>query len=209
MINEYLAKTDVLVSTHNFLTNLKATIESTSLPDTEQQEVEEELVSNEIQEQEQKSSEDVIDLATYKGPLIEISCDASIKKNPGGPSSVGVVIRVPGQDKSIEIAHGTKSTTNNQAEYDAIYTGLNTLINMFNRPRYPVKVYSDSQLIIRQLNNLAASKDDKLTTKKEFVHALANQIELGVIFEWRPRNSTPDLKQANYLAQDVLGVKRH
>src|SRR5688500_10951110 len=51
------------------------------------------------------------------------SCDASIKVNPGGPASVGVVFQIPGQ-KNMELAQGSPAKSNNQAEYDAIYFAL-------------------------------------------------------------------------------------
>lgn len=200
MINEYLAKTDVLVSTHKFLTQLKEAILLT--PD----------------ETHEETLDESIDTAFALGKIEEveevrnqilISCDASIKKNPGGPSSVGVVIRIPDRKESMEIARVTKSITNNQAEYDAIYTGLVSLLNLFNRPKYPITIYSDSQLIINQLRGKSSCKDTKLANKRDMILEVSKQIESGVTFEWRPRNSTEDLKQANYLAQDILGVKRH
>ncbi len=182
MLNEFLKSADMLVSTKEFLLKLRE-----ALTDEEEQEE----LTNEQEE-----------------PRVIISCDASIKQNPGGPASVGVIIQVPGQ-KAISLAKGTPSTTNNQAEYDAVYTGLITLFNLINNPGIPVEVRSDSQLVIRQLKKEIECKDKKLAKKRDLILELLTVIPVPVIFEWRPRNSTKELLQANHLAQDLLGVARH
>lgn len=139
---------------------------------------------------------------------IIISCDASIKKNPGGPSSVGIVISRPGE-KSLELAQGTPATSNNQAEYDAIYYGITSLIDLHNVPQFPIEVRSDSQLAIKQLNGEMKCNDESLQKRKEIILELVKNLPTEVKFVWRPRNSTPELKLANYLCQDYLGIPRH
>lgn len=139
---------------------------------------------------------------------IIISCDASIKRNPGGPAAVGIVIQRPGV-KTIRFAQGTPSTTNNQAEYDAIYTGLTTLVDLVNSPQYEIEVRSDSKLVIQQLTKEIECNDSKLKNKRDMILELVAQIPALVRFEWRPRNSTPELETANFLCQDALGVPRH
>ena len=138
---------------------------------------------------------------------IIISCDASIKVNPGGPSSVGVVIE--GHGNRLELSQGSPATSNNQAEYDAIYFGLTTLMNLSNNPGKSIEVRSDSQLVIRQLNGDIKCNDEKLAKRRDIILELVKVLPVPVSFQWRPRNSTPELKQANYLAQDFLGVTRH
>ena len=138
---------------------------------------------------------------------IIISCDASIKVNPGGPSSVGVVIQ--GHGKTLELSQGSPATSNNQAEYDAIYFGLTTLMSLANNPGKPVEVRSDSQLVIRQLNGEIKCNDEKLIKRRDIILELVSALPVEVNFQWRPRNSTPELKLANYLAQDFLEVTRH
>ncbi len=221
MIKEYLAKHDVLVSTQKFLATLASVIavpfsdEEIGLleevgkqsPETTKLLAEQKKAMDEGRFDEAPIQPAVVESAQSK--IISISCDASIKKNPGGPSSVGVIIRQPDQKESIQIAMVTKATTNNQAEYDAIYTGLITLLNISNRPKYPVTIYSDSQLVINQLRKKSTCNDKSLQKRRDMILATAAEIEAGVTFEWRPRNSTEDLKNANYLAQDKLNVKRH
>lgn len=137
-----------------------------------------------------------------------ISCDASIKENPGGPSSIGFVIRKPG-DKPIGMSKSSPATTNNQAEYDAIYEGLSTFFNLNNHPTCKVEVRSDSQLIVNQLNGEIQCQDKSLVKRRDAIKAFIDALPVKVEFRWKPRNSTADLREANYLAQDLLGVPRH
>jgi ribonuclease HI len=149
--------------------------------------------------------------ATEFAPKLDhiiVSCDASIKQNPGGPSSVGVVIQLPGE-KSLELAQGSPATSNNQAEYDAVYFGLTTLMNTRNNPGCEIEVRSDSQLVIKQLNGEMKCNDEKLQKRRDLILELTKSLPVPVRFVWRPRNSTPQLELANYLAQDLLDVPRH
>jgi ribonuclease HI len=139
---------------------------------------------------------------------IFISCDASIKVNPGGPAAIGAVIQVPGEE-TLKVAKGTPALTNNEAEYDAIYEGLLALVNLHNKPKFPIVVRSDSQLIVKQLTGEYQISDDRMKRKCQSIHELAASIQMPIAIEWRPRNSTPELAEANFIAQDVLGVKRH
>lgn len=140
-----------------------------------------------------------------------ISCDASIKKNPGGPSSVGIVIDMPTKDKEkrLEMAQMTPATSNNQAEYDAVYFGLTTLMSLKNNPGCEIEVRSDSQLVINQLNGEMKCHDKQLARRRDVILELVEVLPVPVRFVWRPRNSTPELELANFLAQDQLGVPRH
>ena len=140
---------------------------------------------------------------------IIISCDASIKTNPGGPAAIGAVIRFPDETKPLSIAKLTNAQTNNEAEYDAIYEGLTALVNLHNRPKYPITIRSDSQLVVKQLKGEYKINLEPLKRKCLSINELAKSLPVPVKIEWRPRNSTPDLTQANFNAQDALGVKRH
>lgn len=183
MIRDYLKK-DMLVSTKDFLLRLKECLTIEDQP-------EEEVTSNPVTEQ------------------IIISCDASIKENPGGPAAVGIVINNPRIAKNLELARSTKATTNNQAEYDAVYTGLVTFVNLNNNPGMPIVIRSDSQLVIRQLKKEIQCQDKQLIKRRDLILELAGELPVPVTFEWRPRNSTTELELANHLAQDLLGVPRH
>jgi len=142
------------------------------------------------------------------GEKIIISCDASIKENPGGPSAVGTVIQMVDGTK-LSLSKKARATTCNQAEYEAVYFALTSLMNLRNNPGALLEVRSDSKLVIYQLNGEQECHDEKLKAKRDHILEFVAGLPVPVRFVWRPRNSTPELREANYLAQDELGVRRH
>lgn len=203
MASDYLASgRDILVSTRGLLVELCQVADA---PVTEDDDV---LPIEEKPENifsEEKSEDEEIE-------YIYISCDASIKQNPGGPSSVGFVIRFPDEMNQAPIKASKPSTaiSNNEAEYDAVYEGLVTLFNLINSPKYPVIVRSDSKLVVNQLTGTWKINNESLKKKAETIHEFCAAVQpVPVILEWHRRNSTPDLTEANFLAQDLLGVPRH
>jgi ribonuclease HI len=138
-----------------------------------------------------------------------ISCDASITKNPGGTVAVGVVIQLKDTAPTEFYRVVRNSKTCNEGEYDAIYFGLTQLINLHNNPGCEIEVRSDSLLAVNQLNGVMKCNKERLQRKRDNILELVKQIPVPVSFQWRPRNSTPALEKANFLAQDALGVSRH
>lgn len=153
--------------------------------------------------------EETVETKAEQEEVITVSCDASIKKNPGGPAAIGAVVQIPGEEKILKIAKHTPATTNNEAEYDAIYEGLLSLVNLRNRLNFPIVVRSDSQLVVKQLTGEYKISNESLKRKNQAIHELAAAMKVPVKIEWHPRNSTPELTEANFMAQDTLGVKRH
>lgn len=144
----------------------------------------------------------------YPPGTVIISCDGSILKNPGGRCSVGVVILVPG-NPPIELSEFTPSSTNNEAEFDAVYLGLSTVLGMFPSNAFSVQIESDSKLVIESLNQRWKLKEQRLQHKRDMILELAKIPEKGTTFVWRRRNSTLSLRRANDLAQTKNGVKPH
>jgi ribonuclease HI len=143
---------------------------------------------------------------------IVISCDASITENPGGTVAIGAIVEWPTghQNKPMQVCKVMpKSSTNNQGEYDAVYVALVTLMNLHNNPGCEIEVRSDSKLVVDQLNGKIRCQDKELTRRKDLILELVQSLPVPVKFKWKPRNSTPALEKANYLAQDALGVSRH
>ncbi len=79
---------------------------------------------------------------------VEIYTDGASRGNPG-PAGAGVHILL-GDGTAIDKKRYLGKTTNNVAEYEALILGLTTLKkrNLFR----PLKIYSDSQLMVCQLN---------------------------------------------------------
>lgn len=148
------------------------------------------------------------ELITKELDHVILSCDASTKKNPGGPSSVAFVIREPGK-KPQAIARPSPATSSNQAEYDAIYEALTTYFNLINNPGCKVEVRSDSKLAVYQLNGDMKCRDKDLERKRDLILELVKALPVPIEFIWLPRNSTTDLATANFKCQALLNVKRH
>lgn len=145
---------------------------------------------------------------------IVVSCDASIKENPGGPASCGVIFRFPGGQAQPLARILPTATTNNQAEYDAVYEALNYFRTFGPGPsRESIEIRTDSKLVVNQIAGTWEVNEEKLKHRHKSVVETLAEVEkrLGIPIKivWYPRNSTGDLKQANYLAQDALGVARH
>ncbi len=147
---------------------------------------------------------------------ILISCDASITKNPGGDASYGAILRFPGEDKPLSFSGRGPAKTNNEAELDAIYQGLNSFTGMYLHKSKDIKkleVRSDSQLSINLITGRKKTSAEILKRKAALIAELAKQTValtgMDISFKWKRRNSTKDLEQANYICQDVLSVKRH
>lgn len=153
-----------------------------------------------------KKLEDYIKSTAQPSDKIVVSCDGSVIKNPGGPCAVGVVIQTPGQEP-IEIGQRVPSKTNNEAEMDAVYVGLNTVLSLKKQVSIPIEVVSDSKVVINGLKTPGSLKAKTLVKKRDLILALVQEAGAEVSYQWKPRNSTVALNKANYLAQKANGVK--
>lgn len=156
--------------------------------------------------QEEEMEETPLMAAELKENIV-ISCDASITVNPGGTASAAYIISFPDKKKVVG-GRLTPAKTINEAEYDAIYEGL-VRLSIEGKILYPVVVYSDSKLVVNQLMGKYKNNTDTLKNKCASIHELAARIGIPVEIRWAPRNSTPDLRDANFHAQDLVGVPRH
>ena len=117
-----------------------------------------------------------------------IYCDGGARGNPG-LAAIGVVV-----ERERKVVHTIKQrigeTTNNQAEYRAVYTGLDYCLSAGAKQ---VEVYGDSELIINQLRGEYKIKNKELAPWFIKIQSLANQIG-RVSFNYIPRekNSRAD-----------------
>ncbi|MDD5044643.1 MAG: ribonuclease HI family protein [Candidatus Omnitrophica bacterium] len=88
---------------------------------------------------------------------LEIYIDGAAKGNPG-PAGVGIVISQSGETIR-NISSYIGSTTNNLAEYTALLYALQEALILKAKK---VKVYTDSELLCRQINKEYKVRDPKI-----------------------------------------------
>ena len=141
-----------------------------------------------------------------------ISCDASIKNNPGGPAAVAAIIQWPAHYNKLTVDKYNRisnAKTNNEAEFEAVYFGLQTVMSLHNNPKSLIEVRSDSKLVVGGLNKTMELHEERLKTMRDAIVEYVLQLPVPIVFRWFPRNSTPELTLANNTAQDLLQVPNH
>jgi len=117
--------------------------------------------------------------------MLTIYTDGACFGNPG-PMGIGVVIYRKGAVVG-EISEHIGKGTNNIAEYTAVIRALETVKSMGEKE---VLVRSDSQLLVKQLNNEYKIRDAKLKPLKRKIDELC--IEMKVGFEHIPREKNEE-----------------
>lgn len=123
--------------------------------------------------------------------ILKIFTDGGSKGNPG-PASIGVVFYL--NDKKIFGFHQSIGfATNNDAEYQALIFALKKLKEI--KDKYKVEkviFYSDSQLLVNQINGFYKVKNGKI---KEYILKIKNieqEINLPIIYQQIPREKNKE-----------------
>ncbi len=90
--------------------------------------------------------------------LVKIYIDGSVKENPG-PAGIGVVCKSSDNRVIFKISKFIGTATNNQAEYIALIESLKAALKNNIKK---VVVYSDSELIVNQMNDRYKIKNQGL-----------------------------------------------
>jgi len=124
----------------------------------------------------------------------ETYVDGASRGNPG-PAGIGVVIKADG--KVFKIAEYVGTRTNNQAEYLALIKALTKLRELDVRKVY---VYSDSVLLVKQVNGEYRVRHPELKTLHEKVRELVASFEdFHIIHVDREKN-----READRLANEAI-----
>ena len=132
---------------------------------------------------------------------IYINCDGASRGNPGR-SAIGIQIK--GEDKKTVLKqHGEYigKATNNVAEYLAVLKSLDLAKRFTNQN---VFVYSDSELLVRQLNGIYQVKNENLKELFNQVQKLQNSFQKVVFTHVRREYNAI----ADQLANDALDRHR-
>jgi ribonuclease HI len=110
-------------------------------------------------------------------PLLEIHTDGASRGNPG-PAAYAYTIARDGHD-DIEEADCLGRMTNNQAEYTALVRALEHVLEELG-DNFRVVVYSDSELMVKQVNGDYRVKDADLKALYAEARALCDRFKGGV-----------------------------
>jgi ribonuclease HI len=132
--------------------------------------------------------------------MLTIYTDGASFGNPG-PMGIGVVI-YKDDFRVEELSEYIGEGTNNMAEYTAVIKALETAHHLGDMD---VHIKSDSELVVRQLNNEYKVKDIKLKPLKRRIDELCHGLK--VKFEHIPREKN---EEADKLSKEgaELGKKR-
>jgi ribonuclease HI len=102
-----------------------------------------------------------------------LNVDGASRGNPG-PASIGVTLKDEKKKLIASISERLANTTNNQAEYRALISGLKKAITL---GATQVLVNSDSELMVKQLNGLYRVKKEELKPLYLEVKRLAGSLD--------------------------------
>jgi ribonuclease HI len=127
---------------------------------------------------------------------VSIFTDGAARGNPG-PAAIGCVIKDETGNLVATISRCLGATTNNQAEYRAIIAALEKAVSLGARQ---VALYSDSELVVKQINGQYKIKHAALRPLYQEVVKLAGALEsFKISYVPRERN-----KEADALANKAL-----
>lgn len=135
--------------------------------------------------------------------MIRIFCDGSSKGN-GDHAGIGIVIFLNG--RVIKVKEYIGMATNNVAEYTALKRALEIVTELGIEDR-TIKVFMDSELVVRQMRNEYAVRDPDLARIKHEIDSLIASNNLDVKFQHigREYNTLAD-KLANEAIERALST---
>jgi ribonuclease HI len=129
---------------------------------------------------------------------ITVYTDGACSGNPG-PGAIGIIILDENNQEVASCKECIGETTNNRAEYLALIKGLDLAAGIC---RKKVICFSDSELIVKQLNKFWRIKN------RELLHLnveVSNRVGLfeEVVFQYVRRNN-PHIAKADRLTKEAL-----
>lgn len=131
--------------------------------------------------------------------ILKIHTDGGSKGNPG-PSSIGVVgFLYPSKSegrsgvngkKVIEIGQSIGIATNNDAEYKALIKALENAKKIQSASK--IECYSDSRLMVNQVNGLFKVKNGKIKEYILKIRSLEQEINLPITYQYVPREQNQE-----------------
>jgi ribonuclease HI len=127
--------------------------------------------------------------------------DGAARGNPGEAGCGAVICDETGAAVKELCRYLGQATTNNVAEYEALIMGLEGVLALGGKE---LRVQSDSELLVRQLNGLYRVKDEKLKKLYHKALGLLQQLETcRIVHVVREQNRLAD-RLANQAIDDTL-----
>ena len=123
--------------------------------------------------------------------------DGGSRGNPG-PSGIGVVLD-GAELPTIRIAKWIGRQDNNVAEYVALLEALQCAMNLKARKLH---VYSDSEVVVRQMNGDYTCRSPRLYSLNWICRKLAHSLDFSISHVRREQNS-----EANWLATSAVQTR--
>ncbi len=132
---------------------------------------------------------------------VTIYSDGGARGNPG-PAGIGAVIYDENKKEIATISRFIGKATNNQAEYEALIAALEKAKNLKLKD---LKVYLDSELIVKQINREYKVKDKDLAKLFIKVYNLIQSFEKINFYHVRREEN----KRADQLANEAMDNEIH
>jgi ribonuclease HI len=127
-------------------------------------------------------------------PCLVAYVDGGSHGNPG-PAGIGVLIR-DAQGETVRIAKWIGRQDNNVAEYIALLEALQHAVNANARA---LRVFSDSQIVVKQMNGEYICRSPRLHSLNWVCRKLARSLEFSIAHIRREENH-----EANELARSAV-----
>lgn len=137
---------------------------------------------------------------------IVIYTDGGARGNPG-PAGVGVSIQDAAGKELAYISEYMGETTNNQAEYEALYRALQKTKELFKDKTKSMafEVRMDSELVVRQLSGIYKVKEEGI--KKQFARVASLRVEYPNLTFTHVRREQN--KRADQLVNEAIDAAGH
>lgn len=122
-----------------------------------------------------------------------IHTDGGSKGNPG-PAAIGIVIDTADGKELLQYREDIGIKTNNEAEYTAAVRALELVRDKFSEGLERVDFYSDSQLMVRQLNGEYKIKQPHIRDFVFKIRILESELRIPVVYHHvlRDKNTLAD-----------------
>ena len=122
--------------------------------------------------------------------ILKIFTDGGSKGNPG-PSTIGGVGYSDGK-RVFEFKKSIGIATNNDAEYKALIKALEQILNIKSQNIKQIQFFSDSRLMVNQVNGLFKVKNGKIREYILKIRGLEQVISLPISYHLIPREQNAE-----------------